>query len=219
MNKKAKTCPVLIFDFDGTIADTHQYIIGISNRLAREFGYKHIAPEDVENLKNKTAREVIGILKIPLLKVPGIISRAKKEFYEDIDSLRPFAGLADVLAEMKGRDIAMGILSSNDERNVRAFLRNHDLEGLFDFIHTTVKVWSKNTALKDLMKKYGIPPDGAIYVGDETRDITAARRLKTRVAAVTWGYNSAEVLAEHQPDFLLHHPEELYKIITPCPQK
>lgn len=209
IRKNDQNRPVLVFDFDGTIADTHRYIIEISNRLADEFQYRKILPAEIEDLKNKTAKEIIGVLRVPMLKIPAIIARAKKEFYEGIAQVKPIAGVREVLAELKQNGAHMGILSSNNQENIRAFLEIHGLTDIFDFIHTTSKVWSKNTSLKDLAGKYDLTLGNILYVGDETRDITAARKVNAKVIAVAWGYNSAKVLKKHRPDYLLQRPEEL----------
>ncbi len=143
---------VFIFDFDGTIADTHARLIEIYNQLAPIFKYKIIKPEDIANLKNKTSREVIKILRIPLLKIPAILSKGKEEFYSGLDDLKPFAGLNDVLLKLKGDGQTLGIFSSNSEGNIRKFLNIHQMD-IFDFIHTTPKVWSKNLSLKKIIEK------------------------------------------------------------------
>ena len=106
----------------------------------------------------------------------------------------------------------MGILSSNSQENIEIFLKNHKLD-LFDFIHSTSKVWSKDTTLKKIISKYHIPLADMFYIGDETRDIIMAKKVGVKMAAVTWGYNSAAALSKHNPDFLLNSPQELLKLI------
>jgi phosphoglycolate phosphatase len=202
---------VFIFDFDGTIADTHRFIVDISNRLAEEFNYNVIAPEEVEQLKDKTSREIIRYLQVPIFKIPAILSKAKKELYEGIAGIKPIAGLKEILQLLDDDDVKMGILSSNATQNISTFLRNNDLE-VFDFVDSTVKVWTKNTSLQKLIDRYGFQPEQIIYIGDEVRDIEAAKKLRIKVAAVTWGYNSTKALAEHKPDFLIHTPQELYEL-------
>ncbi len=49
-------------------------------------------------------------------------------------------------------------------------------------------------------------------MGDETRDIEAAKKSKIKIVAVTWGFNSSNVLAQHQPDFLIDIPQQLTEI-------
>ena len=203
---------IIIFDFDGTIADTHHYIIEISNRLAEEFNFNKISFGEIEGLKDKTAAEMINFLKVPMLKIPAILAKGKKEFHTGLNTIKPIAGMHEALHQLKRACVEIGVLSSNSMENVTKFLAHHDLN-IFDFIHTTSKIWSKNTSLDSLIKEKGYGREHIIYVGDETRDISAGRKLGVRVAAVGWGYNSIKTLQKHHPDFLIHNPQELLVLI------
>ena len=202
---------VLIFDFDGTIADTFHYLIDIGNRLSKEYGFKRIKADEVDDLKDKNVAETIQHLNIPFFKVPMIVARARKELHKEISSVKPIEGLKEILHKLKNCGFKMGILSSNSLKNVTGFLENNDLD-LFDFIHTTPKIWSKNRSLKTLLAENCLKLSQAIYIGDETRDIIAAQKAGMRCAAVTWGYNSKKALAAVHPDYLIHDPEELFQL-------
>jgi len=202
----------LIFDFDGTLADTHHHIIEISNRLADEFGYGKILPEDIDSFKRQTSQEVIKRLKVPIMKIPAILVKAKKEFQKGIDQLESFPGVKETLNTLKSKGISLGILSSNNPENIHTFLNNHQMD-VFDFIHSTSKVWSKHTCLKKVIKEKHLLEEDVIYIGDEIRDILASKKLKLKVAAVAWGYNHISTLQEYQPDFLIQKPEELLDLI------
>lgn len=198
----------LIFDFDGTIADTHLFLVEIYNSYSDEFNYKKIDIDKLEKYKDKNAAQIIRHLKIPILKIPAIIARAKGHFYKDIEKIKPFDGLKEVLKRLKHTGHHMGIISSNSKENIHAFLKNHDLE-IFDFIHSTKRVLSKGSAIKKVVQEKNLTLKDTIYIGDEIRDIEAAKKMGVRVAAVTWGYNSKRALASRKPDLLIHSPQEL----------
>lgn len=67
--------------------------------------------------------------------------------------------------------------------------------------------------MHDLLRKYGIRPEETIYVGDETRDIEAARKTNIEIIAVSWGYNSKQLLEKQKPDFLIDKPRQLVDIL------
>ena len=203
---------VLIFDFDGTIADTHFYLCSISNQLSSEFMFEKIKWDEINLLKDKSAREVITHLKIPVFKIPAIVAKGKQEFGKNIDGLKPFHGLRDVLCQLKEKSVRIGILSSNSSNNITQFLNNHDLN-IFDFVYTTTKIWTKNTSLKKMIQDHQLSKGRIIYVGDEIRDIHAAKKIGVKVAAVAWGYNSILALKQHNPDFLICHPSELLRLV------
>ena len=69
--------------------------------------------------------------------------------------------------------------------------------------------------MRRLSRAEGVAPGEVLYVGDETRDIEAAKESGLRMAAVTWGYNSAGALAALNPEHLLNSPSELLGIKSP----
>ncbi|MCA9406204.1 MAG: HAD hydrolase-like protein [Candidatus Omnitrophica bacterium] len=207
--------PIFIFDFDGTIADTHHYIVKISNDLCEEFNYDPIQWDELHKLKNMTSQEVMRHLKVPILKIPAILTKARKEFKKNIKSLSPFKGIKESLHKLQDKGNSIGILSSNSAENISEFLNNHDLN-TFDFVYTTSSVWGKNKSLKKLINKHDFHSQNIFYIGDETRDIVAAKKLNIKSIAVTWGYNSAEALKKYSPDFMVNAPEELLDIANRC---
>lgn len=204
---------VFIFDFDGTIADTYHYVVAISNQLAKEYNYREISEDEKESLKDHSSREVIKILKVPLMKIPAIIARAKQELYKNVPNILPIPELKETLQKIHSLGIPMGILSSNSKQNVHAFLENHNMKHLFKFVETTSKVWSKDSSLKKILHQYQLRANQLVYVGDELRDVAAAHRIKAKVIAVTWGFNSYTALNAHNPDYIISNPSELLDLI------
>jgi phosphoglycolate phosphatase len=203
----------LIFDFDGTIADTFQPLINISNQLADEFKFKKVKPEEIHLMKDKTSQEIVRYLEIPFMKIPRIASKAREELLKDIHNIQLIEGIKDLLLQLKVLNRTIGIMSSNSEKNVKKFLDRHQCN-IFDFIMTSPKIWGKNHSLRFLMKTHRCSPEEIIYIGDETRDIEAAKKVGIKVVAVTWGYNSKKSLEAHQPNFLVHTPLELLNLLT-----
>lgn len=206
---------VLIFDFDGTIADTFHYLLRIGNRLSDEFHFKKIEPGEVEALRSTSVLDAVRHLGVPLLKIPTIIARAKKELHKEIASVEPVDGLKETLLQLKSLGCQLGILTSNSSKNVTSFLENHEMD-FFDFVRATPKIWSKNRSLRALMDDRNLALSEVIYIGDETRDIIAAKKAGIRSAAVTWGYNARNTLEAHQPDYLVHRPRQLFRLLKPA---
>lgn len=203
---------VIIFDFDGTLADTLEAIVAITNRLAIEFGYKTVNAEEVKKLQNLSSQEIIKHSQIPLLKLPFLVRRVKSELRQEIHQLRPIQGIQEALWALKQDGNRLGIVTSNAEANVLTFLKHHGLYELFEFVHSGTSLFGKNKVLKRLLAQKQISPNTVVYVGDETRDIEAARQVKIKSVAVSWGFNSRQALARHNPDFLISQPHELLAI-------
>lgn len=202
---------MLIFDFDGTIADTFNHTMKITNILSDEFKFKKVHDHEIESLKGKTIHEIIKHLNVPVLKIPNIVAKARSELLKDIESIEPVDGLKKILPLIKQANVQMGILTTNSLENVERFLKINCLE-IFDFIHSTSRVWGKNHGMRKLMQQHVVAADEILYVGDETRDIEAAKKEGIKVIAVTWGYNSHAILETFSPDFIAHTPEELFNI-------
>lgn len=188
-------------------------MIKIGNQLSEKFHFKKIEPLEIEILKDKTSQEIIKHLHIPILKIPMIVTQAKKDLHKEIALIEPKQGLKKILLQLKSSDCKMGILTSNSFKNVTKFLKKHELN-IFDFITPTSKIWSKNISLKKTIKKYRLSQKDVIYIGDEIRDITAAKKAGVQSGAVTWGYNSQKALEKYNPDYLINTPQELLQLLS-----
>ncbi|MEM1395138.1 MAG: HAD-IA family hydrolase [Cyanobacteria bacterium P01_D01_bin.116] len=208
------TQKVIIFDFDGTIADTVDALVNIANSLALEFNYAQITPEEFLILRNLTSREIFKYSGIPLFKIPFLLKKVKKELKNKIPELKPIPEIEETLVELKENGNRLGIITSNSKSNVKEFLKINNLDNLFEFVHTGVTIFGKTTIINNVLKQKQIKIQEVIYVGDETRDIEASKKAQIKICSVTWGFNSEEALAKQNPDFLIHHPRELVEIIT-----
>jgi len=207
------TQKVIIFDFDGTIADTVDALVSIANGLAQKFGYIPITQEELALLRNLNSREIIKYSGISILKIPFLVKKVKSELKSKIKELKPISGIKETLLVLNNNGYKLGIITSNSQENVTDFLRVNDLDNLFDFVYSGVTIFGKTTIINNVLKQKQIKPQEVIYVGDETRDIEASKKANIKVIAVTWGFNSQEVLAKQNPDFLIQEPYELLEVI------
>ncbi|PMB51840.1 carotenoid oxygenase [Fischerella thermalis CCMEE 5201] len=208
------TQKVIIFDFDGTIADTVDALVSIANRLAKEFGYVQITPEELALLRNLTSREIINYSGISVFKIPFLVKKVKGELKSKIPELKPIPGMKEALIDLKNAGHHLGIITSNSKDNVTEFLRINELDNLFEFIYSGITIFGKTTIINNVLKQKQLKPEEVIYVGDETRDIEASKKANIKVVAVTWGFNSPEVLAKQNPNYLIHHPSELLDVVN-----
>jgi phosphoglycolate phosphatase-like HAD superfamily hydrolase len=210
---------VIIFDFDGTIADTLDTLVTITNRLAVEFGHKQTAPEELAQLRNLSSREIVMQSGISIFKLPFLLKKIKENLHDEIQHLNPITGIKEALMQLKHEGNQLGILTSNSEENVRAFLKNQDMEELFSFVYSETTLFSKHKLIRKFMKRNFLSPEEIVYVGDETRDIESAKKINIKAIAVSWGFNSEEVLAKHKPDFLIQKPSELINVMRSLEKK
>ncbi len=204
---------VIIFDFDGTLADTLDAIVSITNRLAKTYGYKPTEPDELVQIRSMSSRDIVKQSKISIFKIPFLLRKIKSDLQNDIQQIKPIPGIKEALTQLKREGNLLGILTSNSEANVKIFLQEHGMEALFSFIDSEKTLFSKHKALNTIIKKNNLVPEEVIYVGDETRDIESSQKINVKVIAVSWGFNSREALAKQNPDFLIDKPSELVELM------
>lgn len=199
----------LIFDFDGTIADTLDAIVRITNRIAPEYGYSPTTPEKLRYYQSLSTQEMLRQSEIPLFRLPFLLRRVRHEMGAELDTVAIAPHLAPTLRELTAKGHHLMIMSSNSRRNIHYFLKKHAIEDVFETVQGGVGLLSKSRVLKRIVQRGGIDFSQVIYVGDETRDVDASNQVGILVAAVTWGFSSREALAAQDPSFLIDHPRQL----------
>jgi len=205
---------VLIFDFDGTLADTLEVIVKITNDLAEEFGYPPSNQEDLAKIRHLGAWQVIQRSGVSVFKLPLLVRKLQKRLSQEIENTNLFPGMQETLGELKASGHILGVVTSNSGENVHKFLVAHQMQDIFDFVASSTTLFGKHRTLKKIIAKHHFDLGNTIYIGDETRDIEAAHKIGLEVMAVSWGFNSVEALATHTPEYLIHSPLDLIKIIN-----
>ncbi|MCA9068808.1 MAG: HAD-IA family hydrolase, partial [Planctomycetaceae bacterium] len=121
-------------------------------------------------------------------------------------------GILETVDALTKAGVRQGIVSSNSEANIRVCLENNRVEKHFEFVVGIRRVFGKRRALKQALKRAGLSPQEALYVGDEVRDIHAARRINLPIACVTWGVNSPSLLESQTPEHLITEPQQLLQL-------
>ncbi len=179
----------IIFDFDGTIADTAPLVAKAIRENAARFGY-HVP--DFSKLRSKHAFSVLTKeMGIPAWKIPYLFWKGKKIVQKDLKKAKIFPGMVNVLRRLQKSHPVM-ILTSNRKDTVEAVLRRYQLSVPV----VSGSLFRKDRSLQRLLWKLHQAAGDVLYVGDELRDIDACRRVGVRMIGVAWGYNTAEALSE-----------------------
>jgi len=203
----------LVFDFDGTIADTLEEGLKIYNQLAGEHNLRAIEQSELHYLRHMKLSDFLDHLAVPKRLVPKLLYKGTKILRSRISKLRLIEGMADTLPSLRSKSEHFGILTSNSTENVQLFLQRHGMENVFSFISSTSKLTGKAKHLRSIRRTFSIDAEEMIYIGDEIRDVKAAKKAGVAVAAVGWGFNSPEALVSTNPNFLLHQPAELHDLV------
>jgi phosphoglycolate phosphatase len=212
MGDMARRYRLVIFDFDGTLADSGDWFLSVSDHLAQRFGFRRVTPEEIETLRGRTTREVIRYLRIPRWKLPGIGRYLHALLAEQTDRIALFEGVEPLLAGLSDAGMKLALVTSNSEGNARAILGPANV-ARFDWFECGASLFGKAPRYRRVLRRSYIEPYETIAIGDETRDIAAARKAGVTAAAVLWGYAHREALINAQPDLFFEHPDDVARLL------
>ena len=199
---------LVIFDFDGTLADSLGWFIGISDRLADEFGFDRLDKDQVATLRRHDAATLLRLHHVPLWKVPFIAARFRSLMARQIEKIGLFPGVADFLSRLAQAGSTLAVVTSNSCSNVRRVLGRKNM-ALLAACEGGVSVFGKRMKLRKVLRQSGIHPAQVIFIGDEIRDIEAARQAGIASGAVAWGFTDPDALRAHSPDMLFTSVDEM----------
>jgi phosphoglycolate phosphatase len=188
---------LVLFDFDGTLADSLPWFIAAFNELAGPLRFRRLGPDEVERTRAMGPRQVMRLLGVPWWKVPLIAQRMRRQMAAHTERIRPFDGVPEMLRRLAEAGLEMGVVTSNAERNVRAILG--DSAAHFRHWKCEASLFGKPAQLRALLRETRAAPREVLCVGDELRDAEAARAAGLDFAAVTWGYATPEALRATRP--------------------
>jgi phosphoglycolate phosphatase len=207
---------LVLWDFDGTLADSWPLGLAIFNEVAALRGLRPVVDPDAA--REMTAVQLMRKHGVSWWRLPRLAVEMKSLARDRIASVQIFPGIAPVLHKLCNHGCRLGIVSSNNEETILTSLRLNGLAEPFEFVHSCSNLFGKGRRVRALLKQLRVRPERVIYVGDEVRDIVAARQARIDVAAVTWGLNSARLLASHEPTYLVDEPADLLPLLLPAGQ-
>lgn len=203
---------LVIFDFDGTLADSAAWMMSTLNLVAHRHRFRQIGLTEMDRLRALPTREVMRTLKVSAWRLPFIAADMRRQSAADAASISLFPEATAVLQELTDLGVTLAVVSSNGEQTVRSVLGK--AQHLVDVYECEASLFGKASKLRKAMKRLAIPPDRTLYVGDETRDIDAALRAHVAAAAATWGYGHRNALEARRPTYLLDSLSHLLQVVA-----
>ncbi|UII57093.1 HAD-IA family hydrolase [Cytobacillus spongiae] len=202
----------VIFDFDGTLADSQEVFVSSLNKLAEKHRFDKVQVEDLEDLKKLSIKERCKMLNFPMYKMPFIIPQMYKLYLDGIRDVKLFNGVKELLAELYAKGYEIAIISSNSEENIRTFLNENQIS-IVSQVLCSSKIFGKDKLLNRFMKENQLSPSEIIYVGDEERDILACKKAGVDIIWVGWGYDATDMVQEVEPTYKAFEPQDILAII------
>lgn len=199
----------LIFDFDGTICDSIDDAFVVINQFLKQNNLKQIAMADFKagGLKGLVERKIL-----PTEKIPSYVSFGVAEIGKYIPHQKTYPGIHKVLKLLSKKHL-LAITTGNSKSNVEMFLENNDLTSVFKEINSDPGLFGKTDKIKEIISKYDLKPNETYYIGDESRDIDAAKGAGVKSIAVTWGLETKNLLSKRNPDLILENPKDLLTLV------
>lgn len=204
----------IIFDFDGTIVDSKKALVAGWNKLAQKTNYRELKLSDIEKFRKLSIKEKGQFLRCPLYKIPFLMPKFYRLYQEFIHEVEIIDGIKELMENLKTKGYYIGILSTNSPENISTVLERYQITSVSKIFSST-SVFGKDKLLKRLIMEERIPISKVIYIGDEERDIIACNKVNVPMIWVSWGgYDSKEVIAKHNPKYMVNSPREIHEILA-----
>jgi phosphoglycolate phosphatase len=203
---------LILFDFDGVLADTLADMLRFAQEVCDELGVEHTVIEtDLSELEVMSFATLGRACGTPDELVDEFVRRCTGKFAARKSPPAIFDGLMEVVGKLAERHV-LAVVTGNTEGNVQAFLQEHGLAGCFRAVYGLEMPGSK--VEKILMAESHFVEGGEMVfmVGDSLSDIRAAKDAGVESIAVSWGHQSVGRLVGAVPDHVVRLPEELIEI-------
>ncbi len=203
---------LVIFDLDGTLADSYPWFLQNLHGVLERFGLTSVSDTDIERLRGAGPREILDHLGVRRWKLPMIARHIRRLKSEHIAAIPLFQGVDELLQALRARGITLAMVSSDDGRNVRQALGSRNAS-LFAHYACSASMFGKARKFRRVLRSAGVGPAETLCIGDEIRDLEAAREVGVAFGAVSWGYTSPDALEARAPDALFTSMPDILKAI------
>lgn len=211
----------VVFDFDGTIMDTNDVIIGSWQHVYRTLRGKE---GDLDYILSTFGEPLEYSMETSFPEVP---TEESVKIYRDwhrerfLDMIKLFPGITEMLQEVKARGCKMGIASSRLRLTLEQGLDKYDLHKYFDAIVAVEDTENPKPAPDIVLKTLELldaKPEKAVMVGDSRLDILCARNAGVPSVLVGWsatlaGKTKEDFAPGEAPDFIIDQPADLLELI------
>lgn len=220
--EKIDNIKLLIFDLDGTLADTVESIREGVNIVMERYGFPQKTYEDIRRSIGNGARELVRLsLPADVASESALVDKYLKEYdeaygfvYDHCNSC--YDGMYEAVRELKDRGYTLAVLSNKQDAYVKKLVGNLFSDGEFSVVMGQSDLPKKPDPTVPLMiaEKLGFDSDECGFIGDSDVDIITAKNAKMLSIGCSWGYRGGEILREVGADIIIDEPKTLTEIFA-----
>ena len=201
-----------VFDFDGTLADSFPWFLGVLNGVARRHGFREVDRAAAEALRAHGTRRILRELGVPLRRLPAIVRDVRALKARCAGDIPLYEGVPELLRDLAGGGARVAVVSSDGENSVRRTL-GAGAAGRVAYFACGASLFGKAPKIRRVLRAAGVLPADAIAIGDETRDAEAAAEAEVAFGAVAWGYALPETLRARRPDHFFSRVGDIAPVV------
>ena len=204
----------IIFDFDGTIADTEGPLRSIYRDIAKKKGWAPLDNLAYRKLFTATIWDAARWSRFRPWRLPTLIYESRLRLRDNADKIRLFSGIKKEIIDLKKAGCDIYVLSRNWQSTVQLVIDNNGLGDIVDALEKP-GFFTKHKSVKKLMAIKQYDKDSTWMIGDEVRDLYAAKRAGVQSIAVTWGFQDEKTLKALLPTAIAKKSSNISEIILP----
>lgn len=205
---------LILYDFDGTLANDIDVILAIEKKLSKEFGVGSFSKAEMK--RESKLSLLFKHVKCNILKLPSYYHEVQNELETRFKKIDVYPELRGVLHTLSENGFEQGIVSSNvvhhPVEHIKKWAQEKHLPP-FKFVQYASVFFGKSKCLKRILLDYDLKPEEVLYLGDEISDIKACKAVGIRIVAVNWGFTDSFKLLDYKPDFMISKPSQLLDIV------
>lgn len=186
----------VVFDFDGTLADSVDLLFDSARMVLRSAGLEQAASADFEILRDMHPKQALETAGVPLRAVPGLARRLRRELKRKTDEIELTDEVADFIQDLHQRGFTLGIMSSNSPSLISSVVERAGIAHIVDFIARGGVIGDRAARLRHVVRRHSTGRIHWVFVGDEIRDVEAARSSGMTFVGVGWGVARPEALSD-----------------------
>lgn len=202
----------IIFDFDGTLADSLSVALKVYNKLAVPKKLRPVDLKEWQKVRTMSVPQGMKYIGIKPYQLPSLLSQGRRELLAHAGEIRLFNGIKPLAKKLVADGHELYVLSTNSRIVVQTVLEKEQLDNTFHVL-SSAPIFGKAAAIKKLLKTTKTPTDSVWMIGDELRDGQGARKAGVKFIGVNWGYQPAQVLHGAKPVAIVKKPAEIKQVI------